>query len=497
MAVRTLSKSKLIAFRQCPKRLWLEVHRKELREDSTASQAAFQVGHTVGELARRLYDPEGRGHLISVEEMGFPRALARTKVLLAQERPIFEAGFSAAGVLAFADVLVKRSKGGKSAWHVVEVKSSGSPKDYHRDDLAVQSLAMHASGLRPGGLAIAHVDGQWVYPGNEDYKGLLKEVDLTEEARSRATEVREWVAAARQVAAGKEEPEIPVGAHCNAPFACGFIAYCESKEPKAEYPVEWLPRVQTKALKEHLSDPQVRDMRQVPDVLLNDKQRRVKKHTLEGEPYFDVRAAAAALLSNPLPAYFLDFETVSFTVPIWPGTRPFQQIPFQFSVHVMQKNGKLTHDEFLDVTGVDPSRRFAEALVRACGERGTIYVYNAAFEKSRMAELAERFSDLEQPLQALIGRVADLRPIAEAHYYHPAQQGSWSIKALAPTIAPELGYDNLQGISEGGAAMEAYKEAISPGTSLARKEEIQDELRCYCGRDTEALVRFWDRCTMS
>lgn len=488
---KNLSKSKLIAFRQCPKRLWLEVHRKELRADSAATQTAFQVGHTVGELARRLYDPEGRGHLISIDQEGFRGALARTKDLLKQDRPIFEAGFSAGGVLAFADILLKRKPGGKGPWHVVEVKSSGDVHPYQRDDLAVQAFAMREAGLTVGDLSIAHVDGTWTYPGNEDYDGLLKEVDLTEEAKQRGSEVKAWVRDARKVVEAPDEPEVRMGSQCSKPFACGFADYCSGQAPKTQFPVAWLPRVQSKALKAHLADPSVIDLRQVPDELLNERQLRVKAQTLQDAVFFDVRAASAELLKRPMPALFLDFETVMFTVPIWAGTRPFQQIPFQFSAHVLHKNGRLSHEEFIDLTGKDPSRPFAEALLRACGEQGTVYVYNASFEEKRIEELAQRFRDLARPLKALLERLVDLRPIAESNYYHPAQKGSWSIKAVAPTIAPDLDYANLDGIAHGGAAAAAYGEAIDPGTSAGHRQEIEAQLRRYCARDTEALVRFW------
>lgn len=492
--MKTLSKSRLIAFRQCPKRLWLEVHRPELREDSSAAQARFSVGHTVGELARRLYDPKGRGEMIDAARDGYAGALARTAALLRESRPIFEAGFSAGGVLAFADIVLKRRRAGELGWHVVEVKSSGSVKDYQRDDLAIQGYAMRSGGFRPAGLAVAHVDGKWVYPGNEDYAGIFRELDLTAESLRRSREVRQWTLGALEVAASPREPRIGIGAHCSSPFACGFFEYCSSTEPPVEYPVTWLPRAQAKALKAHLADPGVRDMRDVPDELLNERQLRVKTHTLGNRAYFDARGAADAIaVRHSLPARFLDFETVAFTVPIWKGTRPFQQIPFQFSVHVLGRDRELRHVEFLDLSGADPSRRLAEALLSACGERGPIYVYSAAFEASRIRELAERFAGLRPGLRALLDRLVDLRPVVEDHYYHPAQQGSWSIKAVLPTIAPDLAYENLEGVRAGGAAMDAYFEAINPQASSTRKAQIAEQLREYCKRDTLALVRVWHK----
>ena len=191
-----LSKSKLIAYRQCPKRLWLEVHRHDLREDSAATQARFQTGYQVNDVARRVYDPEEKGALINVETEGYEGAFARTAKLLADSRqPVFEAGFKAEGALAFADMMLPESDKGQPAWRMVEVKSSASVKDYHHDDLAVQTFVAQAAGVPLKSVALAHIDTSWVYPGDEDYRGLLTEKDLTAETFARTEEVRGWIAA--------------------------------------------------------------------------------------------------------------------------------------------------------------------------------------------------------------------------------------------------------------------------------------------------------------
>ena len=187
----------------------------------------------------------------------------------------------------------------------------------------------------------------------------------------------------------------------------------------------------------------------------------------------------------------MDFETTQFVVPIWKGTRPYQQIPFQFSVHRLSRTGKLEHRPFLDLSGEDPSLGFAKALVAACGNTGPIFVYNAGFESARIRELAERFPRLGASLRALLDRIVDLLPVARDHYYHPNQEGSWSIKAVLPSICPDLDYANLDGVQNGGMAMEAYAEAINAGTTPERKAEIERQLNAYCALDTLALVRLW------
>lgn len=488
--MRIFSKSKLMALRQCPKRLWLEVNRPDLREDSAATQASFQVGYQVGDIAQHIYDSEGRGTLIDIESEGFNRAFERSAELLQYPQPIFEAGFSASGALAFADVMLPMQKDGKHVWRMIEVKSSTSIKDYHRDDVAVQAFVAHAAGVRLEAIALAHIDSSWVYPGNEDYRGLLKENDLTSEAFSRAEEVKRWIAQAQDVVVEPSEPDVATGDQCWVPFECGFHEYCSRNDPKPEFPVSWLPRFSSARVRE-LAANGVDDLRWVADDQLNDRQRRVKERTLAGTIFFDSAGAEADLQPYPLPAYFLDFETIQFAIPIWKGTRPYQQIPFQFSLHRLDACGRLEQTAFLDLSGNDPSEAFSAALIAACDTEGPVFVYNAGFETARIRELAERSPHLSASLLAINDRVVDLLPIARERYYHPDQHGSWSIKKVLPAVVPELRYDALDGVQNGGMAMDAFLEGIHPGTSLERKTEIENQLLAYCNLDTYAMVRLW------
>ncbi len=489
--MRHLSKSKLMAFRQCPKRLWLEIHRPDLREDSSATQARFQTGYQVGDIAQKLYDPTGSGHVIDIETEGFDSAFARSAQLLSRsQQPIFEAGLKGAGALAFADVMLPFVENDETRWHMVEVKSSTSVKDYHRDDIAVQVFVAQAIGVKLKSVALAHIDNSWVYPGDNDYQGLLVENDLTEEAFARTEEVRNWIAEAHHIADQPTEPEVAVGPQCSVPFECGFCDYCHRNVAQPEFPLTWLPNFSS-AKRAQLAEQGVTDLRDLPDGSLSDKQNRIREHTLAGTVYFDAAGAKKDLAPYGFPAYFLDFESAQFAIPIWKGTRPYQQICFQFSLHVIGENGSLTHSAFLDISGQDPSESFAKALIANCGDHGPVFVYSSAFEKGRISELAQRYPDLALSLLNINDRVVDLLPIARNRYYHPNQQGSWSIKAVLPAAVPDLSYDQLTGVQDGGMAMEAFVEAISPDTTLERKAEIEGQLLAYCQLDTLAMVRLW------
>lgn len=219
-SARILSKSKILAYRQCPKRLWLEIHHPELCEDTAEAIASFKVGHQVGDIARKIYDPSQKGVLIEPYKIGFNAAFKQTKELLVLKQPIFEAAMTASDTRILADVMLPINKRGKMRWKMVEVKSSASIKDYHRDDVAVQTYIATKAGVDLEKIALATIDSDWLYPGNNQYLGLLQESDLTDEAFNRMDEAKAWISDAQRISVSKREPGIKTGSHCNQPYSC-------------------------------------------------------------------------------------------------------------------------------------------------------------------------------------------------------------------------------------------------------------------------------------
>jgi len=479
-----LSKSRVLSGLQCERRLWLENFRPELSEVGAGAQARFDTGYQVGDIARELLGP---GILIGhVHELDL--AIAETVRLVAERQAItlFEAAFRYGGVLVRTDVL-RPVDGG---YDLIEVKASTAVKDYQLDDCAIQAWVIKNAGVPLRGIHLAHVDSRFVYQGNGDYRGLLVAEDVTNAVRERMREVPGWVERLKGVLLGTE-PTINTGEHCHKPFDCPFFDYCRAQEPAGpEYPVTILPRAAK--LARALQEEGYIDLCEVPaSRLVNPLHRRVQAASISQQPFMDAEAAAA-MRRLAYPRYYLDFETVDFAVPKWIGTRPYQQIPFQWSCHVEQRDGSIAHDMFLDLTGEPPMRAFAESLLAVLGDSGPILVYNMAFEKTRILELAAMFPDLAAPLNALIPRVVDLLPITREHYYHPAMKGSWSIKKVLPTIAPELDYAKLDGVASSGDAPLAYLEATHPETTEVRRAELDVALRRYCANDTLAMVKLVD-----
>lgn len=474
----SLSKSKILLNRQCPRRLWLQTYKPELSNEDHSALARFRDGNAVGDIARKLH-PNG----IFIETLNKDRALQETAdALQGKPVPIFEAAFMAEDVLVRVDVLLPEGDG----FRLVEVKSSTSMKDYHLDDVKIQAWVIERAGLGLSHFALAHIDSEFIYPGNLDYQGLLTEIDLSSDVKESISEVVDWVRSAKETVRLLEEPQIEPGSHCSTPFSCSFQGHCLPVEVGVEYPVEILPY--GKALASKLKAEGFKDLRDVPaERFENPKHIRVHRSSLSGQPELD-EEAVHLLRSLPYPRYYLDFETIAFAVPIWADTSPYIQLPFQWSCHIEGAKGSINHQEFLDTTGNDPRRAFAESLVKTLGESGPIVVYNAPFEGARMKELATSFPDLAKALLAAVDRLFDLLPIARNHYYHPDMKGSWSIKAVLPTIAPELNYNNLL-VGNGGMAQDAYREIINPDTSNENRNQLHEGLLKYCKQDTLAMIK--------
>jgi hypothetical protein len=477
-----LSKSRLASFLQCPRKLWLEVHRRDLAEPvSPSQQAIFDTGHAVGELARRLYDPGGRGVLIDGGG-SMTAALAETAAAVAADpvRPFFEATFERDGLLVRADVLLPDRPHGA---RLVEVKSAASVKPEHVTDVAIQAWVLAASPLPPAAVAVAHVDSGFVYGGDGDYTGLLVEADLTEAVATPLAQVPRWLADAQAVLAGPE-PHAEIGSRCSAPYDCPFRAHCW---PATEHPVTSLPRLGGRRLDELLARG-VFDVRDLPpaEVPAGDA-KRVWRAARTGRPELD-QAALKALRELAYPRYYLDFETIGPAVPRWAGLRPYQPVPFQWSLHGEPQAGVLTHAEFLDTSGTQPARAAAAALLAAAGTAGPVVVWSG-YEARCLNELATLCPDLAGPLQALRDRLVDIQPVVRRGYYHPAMRGRWSIKAVLPTLAPELDYAQLDGVQDGAMAQQAYLLAIDPATDAPRRAQLRAQLLRYCAQDTLAMVR--------
>ncbi|UCE30316.1 MAG: DUF2779 domain-containing protein [Burkholderiales bacterium] len=439
-------------------------------------------GHQVGTAARALF-PDGR--LIGTADDPLAALEATRDGLSAQPPvPLFEAAFAHAGVRVRADLLLPE----RGRWVLAEVKSSSGIREHQLDDVAIQRWVLGASGLELARAQLWHVDTRWTYAGDGDYSGLFNRVDVEAETLARAPRIAAAAAQAQPMLAGPE-PRIATGAHCDQPFACPFQDHCASAPaPQPRYPVTLLPHNKGKRLAAELLAEGYADLREVPAARIRDPElSMIHRVTRSGRAHLDP-AARALIGSLPYPRAFLDFETVALAVPRWAGTRPYEQIAFQWSCHVQHGDGTVRHGEYLDASGQDPRRGCARALVQTLPCDGPILVYNAPFERGVLQQLARFAPDLARPLHAAAERLVDLLPVVRDHYYHRDMLGSRSIKRVLPTLGNGLDHAALDEVADGAGAQLAYLEAIDTATRPARRAELERKLGRYCALDTEALL---------
>jgi len=477
-----LTKSRYTAGLQCLRRLWLNVH-EPVTWDEPESGSSEDIGIEIGRMAHLLF-PGG----IVVQEKPWEHAAAvtRTAALMADRSvpAIFEAAFEHNGVRIRVDVLERRARG---YWGMYEVKSSGGVKDHHYDDVAVQIYVLRGSGIRLSSAEILHVNKDYVC----DRKGVswpkfFSRVDVKTEAKRRLDGIEARLKKQRTCLSRRQAPAVEPEAHCHAPFSCEHWDHCTQSKP-----ADWVFHMPHLSMtrRAELKTLGVESIAAIPDDFrLSLRQGIIRDAMRSGKPFIAEDLSERLDGFGP-PAFYLDFEAFMPAVPLYPGTRPYQVIPFQWSLHQRDSDGKIQHRDFLAEADSDPRRPFAATLIAALrGTKLPIIVYSP-YERARLTELAKHFPDLAKPLHSIMRRLADLLPVVRSGVYHPDFDFSASIKTAAPALCPDVTYDDLEEIADGGAASTAFWSMASGRTDAETSQRLRRSLREYCHRDTWAMVR--------
>ena len=484
--VPTLSKTRFGAGLQCLKRLYLESFSRNLADTIDATQQAlFDSGNAVGELARQRF-PGGR--LIDEPYYDQPRAEATTlKAIADLEVPAFyEAAFSFEGIRVRADVLNRNSE---DTFDLIEVKSSTSVKPQHIPDAAIQLHVVEGSGVLIRKVFLLHIDNNYVYEGGSyDLSKLFHLEDITDLARTYLASIPGSLADMWEALNLDEAPSIETGAQCIRPYKCSFYGYCHQDTP--EHSIEQLPRAKPELI-ERLHSTGILDIRDIPLDFpkLSANQQRVRDSVVTGQTYVG-SGLQAALSQVEFPLCFLDFETFNPALPVYLGTRPYQLIPFQWSLHMLDSARNLSHASFLHNGDGDPRGSLSASLLKAVGSEGTIVVYSS-FEQTVIKRLYEEFPQYRDGLSAISDRLFDLLAVVREHYYHPDFHGSYSIKSVLPALVPDMTYSDLE-IQDGSNASVSFAQMIAPDTEESERERIRNALLDYCQMDTMAMVRLLD-----
>ena len=483
-----ISKSRFLSGCQCEKKLFFDIYRKDLKPPiPEAKQAVFDTGHAIGALAQKLY-PGGRDANEGIDR-DWKTSIKRTKQWLTEGiQTIYEATFSIPGGFAALDILHHQNG---ERW-AIEVKSSGSIKPYYITDASFQYFVMKQAGYTPDKIFLMYIDKSFTKNGEIDPEGLFKLEDITQQVIDNQPVIEAKHALLLSMLSSENEPSRDIGKHCKDPFECDYMHHCWNHLPNNNI----LEVYSHKEKGWELYQQGIHAITDIPEDAFNNARQLVqikgiKSNTLQ----IDYQSIKEFMSSFTAPLYFFDFETINPTLPVLDGTHPFQQVPFQYSLHITDLKGQIVeHREFLaepedfhSSSKIDPRRKLLDQLKRDISAGGTIIAYYSSFEVSRLNELAEAFPEDREFIESLIGRMKDLLvPFKSGWYFDPIMKGDNSIKTVLPAIDSCYSYKDLE-ITNGSDASSIFL-SMALKQYLGDKEKIKNAFLEYCKRDSEGMV---------
>jgi len=481
-----LSKSKYCLGVQCKKILWLDKYSPEESENVTNDEV-FDVGNKVGELAKELF-----GFHIDINfSEDLKQMLADTENLLKLENIVItEASFVYENNFCSVDILKKEG----DSYEIYEVKSSTYVKDTHLDDIAYQTFILRNLGYNVTKCSIVHIDNTYVRNGDLQLNKLFKIVDVTDIVLSKQDEIKNNIIEISNYMNSNIEREEKLGIHCLKPYKCRYFKYCTGHLGANN--IFKLSDIRNDK-KFKLYNDGIITYEDLLNEDISDKARQqIEFELYDKEDYIDKEQIKTFLNTLSYPLYFLDFETFQQAIPEYNGISPYMKIPFQYSLHyILEAGGEVLHKEFLAEAGIDPRRSLAEKLVEDIPKDVCVLAYNMSFEKGVIRNLAALYPDLSEHLLNIHNDIKDLMIVFSKRYYYTKEMyGSYSIKYVLPALFPDdpsLNYHSLELVHNGEEASNLY--ANMEYLPKEEQEKLRESLLKYCGLDTYAMVKIWEK----
>lgn len=477
MSSLLLTKSKYLAGLQCPKLLWVQLHEPErIPETDAVTQYIFDQGLLVGKLAKKLF-PGG----IDIPSEDFMVNISKTKELLEERKPLYEAGILVGNTYSRIDILKPHNE---NEWDIIEVKSSTSIKDVHIHDVSFQKYCCEMYGLKIRKYFLALINNKYVKNGEIDPQGLFNIHDITDKVIAVSESIQNRIDIMLDTIKGSECPEVSIGRYCREPYECPLVECWEFLPEDSIFTLYYGGK---KCF--DLFNKGVLTVKDIPESYKLGKQQRIQQACVaSSEPFVNKEGIREFLSSLKYPQYYLDFETIGPAIPLFDGTSPYEDTPFQFSLHIINSEGATQqHFSFIASGADDPRPAVLAELKKLLGDTGSIVVYHQGFEEGVLKELALAFPEYENWVAQVCKRLVDLlTPFSNFNYYHPLQKGSASLKKVLPAITGK-GYGGLE-ISEGQSASIAFQAITYGDVSEEEKQKVREDLIKYCGRDTEGMI---------
>jgi hypothetical protein len=479
---RYLSKSLFTRGLQCHKSLYLKKYHPELAEEpSEDQQARMESGQEVGILAQSLFPG---GVEIPYEGLSYDEQLEKTTEVIQVGRTVYEGAFSYDNIFIKVDILRK----GPGGWELYEVKGTTEVKEYHKNDLAIQYYVLKNAGIPATKAYLVHINNQYVRNGDIEVDKLFTMEDLTDLVNEREDFVRQEIARMREMLKG-DIPQIDIGNYCNDPYTCDFCGYCWQHIPEGS--VFDLAGKGAGCYDLYYSG--IKRLIDIPVEVLSNSQRMQVECARDKSSIIDKEQVKEFLDSLWYPLYFLDFETFNTAVPPFDGTRPYQQIPFQYSLHLQKSEGApLKHYEYVASPNIDPRKELASKLLSEIPPGSCGLAYHSSFEIIILNSLATWFPEYKDTITKITKSIIDLAsPFRSKYVYFWGMNGSWSQKTVLPALVPELSYEGME-IADGGMAMNAYSQ-MRASEDPEEVKRISRALLEYCKLDTLGMVKILEK----
>lgn len=482
-----ISKSKYLVGTQCDKAFWIHYNAKEeIPEDDEAKKALYAQGHEVGELAKDFF-PGG----IDVEwDLGKDpeKVIEISKPLFSKRVPLYEAGLEYKRGYARFDILNPVEN---DEWDLIEVKSGTSVKEVHIVDVALQKFIMEGNGFKVRDCYVMVINNEYVKQGPINVKELFKLVNVNEDVESLMPHVEDNLNHMIKIMEQENRPTIEIGPQCNKCkkwYDCSLKDACWSFLPDNN--VFQINRMGKKGF--DLLSEGIQEIKDIPlGFKLSDNQHIQKDAVSNNTIHADTAAIKAFLSTLKYPIHYFDFETLPAAIPLYDGMKPYQHLPFQYSLDIQQEDGTIKHFEYLHDGKDDPRPKLLEEMKKSILDSGNIVVFSQSFERGKLLEMAEAFPQYKEWADSVIARFVDLRDVfSKFWYYNPKQKGQAGLKAAMPSLTG-VGYDNLE-IGDGQAAMRAYDKVTFKEVSEEEKKKIRKDMLIYCGQDTEGMIGMID-----
>ena len=478
-----LSKSSYCRGIQCKKMLWLEKNKPEEKQEQN-NERVLEQGNDIHDVARYLF-----GSHINIEyRENLSQMIEDTINTIDSYKDVIitEASFSYKNNFCSVDILKKNN----NTYEMYEVKSSTELKDIYVNDASYQYYVLTKLGLKVTKVCLVHINSNYVRIGDLDLDELFIKQDITKEVKDLQETVEKNIKEINEYVEEKEKVE-EISENCFKPYPCSFFKYCTKHLPEKN--VFDIPKLQTRT-KLKLYREGIYEYKDILKTNISDSYKQVIEYELYNkEDYIEKESIKEFLDTLKEPLYFLDFETFQMPIPLYDYVSPYEQIPFQYSLHYI--DSELKHKEFLAEAGIDPRRSLAEQLVKDIPKDVTTLAYNMGFEKGVIKKLSKLFPDLSEHLMNIHDNIKDLMiPFQQKKYYSKDMHGSYSIKYVLPALFPNdpsLNYKNLDLIHNGGEAMSSFQDLVNK--SKEEQKYIRERLLRYCELDTYAMVKIYEK----